>query len=102
MRRGEIRGQGGGRRDGTRGIHWAGVRLFLTPGFEPCQSLIEAGLDVDDAELAVFDFAMRSHGPEETDAMAGNGNVGVKAGGNGPRVPIAGEGDRLGVFRLAV
>src|SRR5258707_9545895 len=71
MRRGEIRGQGGGRRDGTRGIHWAGVRLFLTPGFEPCQSLIEAGLDVDDAELAVFDFAMRSHGPEETDAMAG-------------------------------
>src|SRR5260370_19915494 len=95
MRRGEIRGQGGGRRDGTRGIHWAGVRLFLTPGFEPCQSLIEAGLDVDDAELAVFGFAMRSHGPEETDAMGGNGNVGVTAGRDVHGVAVSGAGAEL-------
>jgi hypothetical protein len=48
------------------------MRLFLTAGFEPCRPLIETGLHVDDSELAVFDFAMRSHGPQETDAMAGN------------------------------
>ena len=40
-------------------------------------SLVESRLHVDNAELAVRNFAVCCHRPEEANAMAGNGNVRV-------------------------
>src|ERR1700730_9375350 len=70
--------------------------------FKSGRSLIETGLHFHDSELAVFDFAMRGHGPEETDAMAGNGNVGMIAAGDEDGVAIADNGDELGILRVVV
>ena len=44
--------------------------------------MVEPGLHVDDAELAIFDFAVGGHHPDEVDAVARCGDVRVIAGGH--------------------
>ena len=53
------------------------------------ESGAEAGLDVDDAELAIVDLAVRRHHPDEVDAVAGRGDVRVIAGRHQHGVAVA-------------
>ncbi len=59
-------------------------------------------LNVDDAELAIGDFLVCGHGPEEADGMPGNGNVGMVAAGHEDGVAIADDRDELGIFGVVV
>src|ERR1035438_3247924 len=76
--------------------------FLLSAGFQTRTAGVETRLHVHHAELAVFLFLMRRHGPQEADAMAGNGNVGVIPRGHQDGVAIAHHRDQLGILRVVV
>ncbi len=51
----------------------------LLARFEPRAGAVEAGLNVDHAELAILDLAVGRHHPDEVDAVAGRRDVRVVA-----------------------
>src|ERR1035441_9671813 len=53
--------------------------FLLSAGFQTRTAGVEARLHVHHAELPVFLFLMRRHGPQEADAVARNGNVDRKS-----------------------
>jgi hypothetical protein len=47
-------------------------RLLFSASFQSGRPVVESWLNIHNTELAVFAFAMRSHCPQKTNAVAGN------------------------------
>ena len=76
--------------------------VLLAAGLQPRPALVEIGLNVDDPELAVLFFAVRAHGPEERDVVAGNGNVGVISGRHQHGVSFTNRDHELGIVGIGI
>jgi hypothetical protein len=59
---------------------------------------LKSGLNIYDAELPVLDFAMRSHGPEKSDAMPGHRDARMIPAGHEHRVAVTNCGDKLRIL----
>src|SRR5205085_12193964 len=66
---------------------------LLAARFQTATALIEAGLHGDDAELPVFNFAVRGHHPDEVDRVAGHRHVRVKTFRHDHRIAVAHDAD---------
>src|SRR5258706_16380272 len=78
------------------------VFMSLEAGFEARLRGAEGRLDVHDAELAIFAFALRRHHPDEVDRVAGTRNVRVVALGNDDGIAVRDHADEFGGLAVGV
>src|SRR5579871_5969644 len=66
------------------------ARRHLFPaGLKPGTRSAKFRLNVDHAELAIFDLAVRGHGPKKSDAVSRSGDVWVIAAGHQYGIALA-------------
>src|SRR5215470_15941382 len=80
----------------------ASATPLLTACLEASAAGIKSGLDVDDSELAVFDFPVRRHHPHKVDRMAGHRNVGMKPLRHHDGIAISDYTDKFRFFGACV
>src|SRR5438270_2511579 len=86
-----------------RWVHVVSRRLLrFAAGLQASRSLLKTSLDIYHTELAVLDFTMSRHGPQKTNAMTGNGDVGMKSAGYQNGVALAHHGRNFLRFDVVV
>src|SRR5207302_7396197 len=77
--------------------------LFLSASrLQTGTPLVKPRLHVHHAKLAVLDFAMCSHRPEEADSVSGHGNIRMVAARHQDRIALPYHRHQFGIFSVVI
>src|SRR5260370_7474761 len=75
---------------------------LFSAGLQARTRAAELGLNVHHTVLPVFHFAMRRHGPQETDVVCGRGNIGMIGAGHQHCVALAHHRHQFGLVGIRI
>ena len=74
--------------------------LLFASRFEAGRSVVESSLNINNTELSVLAFLMGCHGPQETNAVTRNRDIGMESGGHQHSIAVPHHGQQFRILTV--